>query len=233
RLDDDLGGIIGEETSAPAAVSGPDNLAYVIYTSGSTGRPKGVMGTHRNACKRLGWEGTGDGGTVYCQKTSANFLDAYWEVFQPLLAGGRMVIASAASSRDPRELMRIIGEEQVERLALVPSQLHSLLELVPSESEAPHLRMCMIGGEAVPSRLAAAFAERWPHAALLNVYGMAETWDVSWYDASRLVDGALVPIGRPLSNTQVHVLDREGRPAGVGIAGELYIGGAGLARGYR
>jgi acyl carrier protein len=119
-------------------------------------------------------------------------------------------------------------------LALVPSMLHSMLALPMDAAAGPsHLRMCMIGGDAVTTSLAEAFSARWPQASLLNVYGMAETWDVSWYDAGRLVDSPLVPIGRPISNTQVYVLDRDRQPAPIGVMGELYIGGVGLSRGYR
>jgi len=235
RLDADRAAIEREPDTAPLHAVHPDNLAYVIYTSGSTGRPKGVMGTHRNACKRLGWDAAeGGGGDVYCQKTSPNFLDAYWEVFMPLLQGGRTVIAGAEAARDPQALRRLLIERQVERLALVPSLLHAMLALPDDGSSSPScLRSCLIGGEAVTTDVAEAFGARWPQASLLNVYGITETWDVSWYDAGRLVDSPLVPIGRPLPNTQVYVLDRDGHPAAVGVMGELCVGGAGLSRGYR
>jgi amino acid adenylation domain-containing protein len=233
-LDAELSGIEGDADSAPADAARPDNLAYVIYTSGSTGRPKGVMGTHRNACKRLSWDALeGEGGKVYCQRTSLNFLDAYWEVFMPLLCGGRTVLVGPGVARDPLALTRLLGDCRVERLALVPSLLHSMLALPIDGAAGPsHLRMCMIGGDAVPSSLAEAFFDRWPQATLLNVYGMSETWDVSWYNAGRQTESTLVPIGRPISNTQVYVLDRHGQPAAIGVAGELHVGGTGLARGY-
>src|SRR3977135_4078301 len=90
-----------------------------------------------------------------------------------------------------------------------------------------HLRMCMIGGDAVTTSLAEAFSARWPQASLLNVYGMTEMWDVSCYDASRLVDGPQVPIGRPIANTQIYVLDRHGPPAPLAVGGERYVVGGG------
>jgi len=235
RLDADRGEIDCESEAAPSSAVRPDNLAYVIYTSGSTGRPKGVMGTHRNACKRLSWDAlAGEGGEVYCQKTSPNFPDAYWEVFMPLLQGGRTIIAGAETARDPQALTQLLIDRQVQRLALVPSLLHAMLALPEDAAAGPsHLRMCMIGGDAVTTSLAEAFSARCPQASLLNVYGMTEMWDVSCYDASRLVDSPLVTIGRPIANTQVYVLDRHGEPAPIGVGGELYIGGAGLSRGYR
>jgi amino acid adenylation domain-containing protein len=233
-LDADRAEIAACQDSIPNSGSQPDNLAYVIYTSGSTGQPKGAMGTHRNASKRLSWDVSLAGeGKIYCQKTSPHFLDAYWEVFMPLLRGGKTLVVPYEVARDPWTLRRVLTVHQVDRLALVPSMLHSILALsVDTAFQWPQLRVCMIGGEAVPVDLAEAFRLRLPEALLLNVYGMSETWDATWYDARRFADQRSIPIGRPLSNTRVYVLEGGLSPVPIGVGGELYIGGVGLARGY-
>jgi len=232
RLDMDRVEIAGEPATMPAGALHPDNLAYVIYTSGSTGKPKGVMGTHRNASNRLSWDAPGtDEGKIYCQKTKPNFPDAYWEVFMPLLRGGKTILVSEMVARDPWELTGALAVHQVDRLALVPSLLRPILGL-SQDRPLPQLRVCMIGGEEVPSSLVRAFRERVPTASLLNVYGMTETWDATWHDTKHCLDRSITPIGRPISNTQVYVLDANLRPLPIGVCGELCIGGVGLGRGY-
>ncbi|MCJ9736472.1 AMP-binding protein, partial [Bradyrhizobium sp. PRIMUS42] len=226
RLDDDLGGIIGEETSAPAAVSGPDNLAYVIYTSGSTGRPKGVMVAHTavvNFMTAMAGELSVSSDDVLMAVTPVSFDIAGLELFLPLLAGGRIVLASQAMTQDGRALGERLAEVGATMLQATPASWRMLLEIGWRSDGVKAL----CGGEALAPDLAAWLVSS--TATAWNLYGPTET--TIWSTARRLGAGMEVTIGRPIANTQVHVLDREGRPAGVGIAGELYIGGAGLARG--
>jgi amino acid adenylation domain-containing protein len=214
----------------------PDDVAYVMYTSGSTGQPKGVEGTHRGAVNRFAWMWSTypfAPGEIACQKTSLNFVDSIWELFGPLLRGIPTVVAPDPVVKDPLRLVDLLAEQRVSRIVMVPSLLRVLLETSQNLSERlPALRLWVTSGEAITVELARRFRAAMPNATLLNLYGSSEvSADVTWYEVTG-EEVSRIPIGRPIANTQVYVLDPVRQPVPVGIPGELYVGGLGLARGY-
>ncbi|MFG3497629.1 amino acid adenylation domain-containing protein [Streptomyces sp. NPDC047928] len=231
----------GEERApapeSPVAVPvHPDSAAYVIYTSGSTGRPKGVVVTHRAVAGQLAWTadrfGYGPDERVLHQY-STSFDPSVLEIFTPLLTGGTVVIARPDGHRDPAYLIELIRRERVTSVDLVPSLYGALL----AEDEAGEwwttVRRAFSGGEALPAPLARRWHER-TGVPLFNVYGPTEAviQVTSWEAGSGPEDGGTVPIGRPVWNTRLFVLDRYLRPVAAGEPGELYIAGGQLARGY-
>jgi len=215
--------------------------AYVLYTSGSSGRPKGVEGTHRGAMNRMRWMWERypfKAGEVCCQKTNVGFVDSVWEIFGPLLAGVPSVILPQEAVLDPEELLQILAEQRVTRIVLVPSLLRALLEHAPNlEARLPELKLWSSSGEVLTWELARRFRKGYPGATLLNIYGSSEVAaDVTWHEVREEEEDAQgtvsVPIGRPISNTQVYVLDRNRNAVPVGVRGEIYVGGDGLALGY-
>ncbi|HWS56835.1 MAG TPA: amino acid adenylation domain-containing protein, partial [Pyrinomonadaceae bacterium] len=215
-----------------------DNLAYVIYTSGSTGRPKGVMISHGAIGNRLLWMQEVfplSGGDRVLQKTSTSFDASVWELFVPLLAGAQLVMAKPYDHRDSAYLVRAVAERGVTVLQLVPSMLDLFLE-EPGVERCRGLRRMFCGGEAFPRKLRQRFFDLFNNTELINLYGPTESSIDATFWPCRRDAGAgrhgLVPIGRPLSNIRVHLLDPRLRPVPVGVAGELHIGGVGLARGY-
>ncbi|MEW5927966.1 MAG: amino acid adenylation domain-containing protein, partial [Gemmatimonadota bacterium] len=216
----------------------PENLAYVVYTSGSTGTPKGVLGTHRATVNRFAWMWSAypfAADEVCCQKTSLAFVDSVWEVFGPLLAGVPSVLVPDEDARDPQALAAALSRHGVTRIVLVPSLLRALLDGDLGET-CPRLRLVVSSGEALPAGLARRFADAVPGATLLNLYGSSEVAADSTHHALRPADAAAgehVPIGRPIWNTRVYVADAAAlEPVPTGAAGELYVAGDGLARGY-
>ena len=217
--------------------AGPDNVAYAIYTSGSTGLPKGVLGLHRGAINRFRWMWETypfEPGEVCCQKTALNFVDSIWETFGPLLRGLPLVVIPDAVLKDPATFVAALAESGVTRLVLVPSLLRVLLDTVPDlDRKLPRLKVWATSGEALSPELARRWRERLPGRTLLNIYGSSEvSADVTYHDLSISEDPWRVPIGRPIANTQVYLLDAHGEPVPVGVAGEVYVGGANLARCY-
>ncbi|HKB97973.1 MAG TPA: amino acid adenylation domain-containing protein, partial [Terriglobales bacterium] len=211
--------------------------AYVLYTSGSSGKPKGVEGTHRGAMNRMRWMWERypfEEGEVCCQKTNLGFVDSVWEIFGPLLAGIPSVILPQEAVLDPEELLQILAEHRVTRIVLVPSLLRMLLEHAPNlEERVPELKLWSCSGEVLTGELARRFRQGFPEATLLNIYGSSEVAaDVTWHEVGEEDVGATVPIGKPISNTQVYVLDENRNPVPVGVRGEIYVGGNGLALGY-
>ncbi len=211
----------------------PDHLVYVIYTSGSTGRPKGVMNHHRCLVNRLAWGrrawGMGADDAVLC-KTSLSFDGSVREVFLPLTVGGRVVMARPDGHKDPDYLVETIRRERISTVNLVPSMLQLLLEN-PDVGGCTALRRVLCGGEAMPGAVAKRFHERLPHVELHNLYGPSEAATAVSMRVGADARG-IVPIGRPIANTRVYLLDARGEPVAGGVTGELYIGGAGVARGY-
>ena len=225
------------ENDAPCLTT-PDDAAYVIYTSGTTGRPKGVVGLHRGALNRFAWMWQAYpfvDGEVCCQRTSLSFVDSVAEIFGPLLRGVPIYIASADAARDPRALVDSIAAHAVTRLVLVPSLLRDILALGDVlEHRLAGLRICVSSGEPLPAELARRFRARLPGTTLLNLYGSTEVAaDVTYYDTALLpADAASVPLGRPIANTQLYILDAALAPVPPNVPGDLYVGGDSLARGY-
>lgn len=234
RLDRDRDQIDRASASPPPAGPGATDLAYIIYTSGSTGRPKGVMISHGAICNRLLWMqesfplGAAD---RVLQKTPFSFDASVWELFCPLLAGACLVVARPGGHQDGEYLIQAVTAHGITVLQLVPSALRMLLEL-PGLEAAVGLERLFCGGEALSSDLVEAFRSR-SRARLINLYGPTEVAiDATFRPCHGPFAGATAPIGRPLANARVYLLDAELRPTPPGLSGELYVGGAGLARGY-
>ncbi|RJL31788.1 non-ribosomal peptide synthetase [Bailinhaonella thermotolerans] len=223
----------GAGSGAGADVS-PHNAAYAIYTSGSTGLPKGAVISHRAIVNRLRWTqrayGLGPGDAVL-QKTPVSFDVSVWEFFWPLITGARLVLAPPGAHRDPAALRDVIVKHDVTTVHFVPSMLEEFLAGARVE-DCASLRRVLCSGEELPARLARRLAERLPGAEVHNLYGPTEAAvDVSHWACHATV-GERVPIGHPVDNTRLHVLDERLEPVPVGVPGELHIGGVQLARGY-
>ena len=213
------------------------DLAYVIYTSGSTGRPKGVMGLHSATINRFAWMWDRypiKSGEVFCQKTSLSFVDSVWEIFGPLSCGVKTVIVPDNVVKDPRKLVEQLALEHVNRIVLVPSLLNAILDTHgPLQPLLPDVTHWFSGGEVLSSDLARRFYDRMDHGLLVNIYGSSEVAaDVTSYDVSEPPAFTSVSIGRPIDNSQTYILNRKLWPVPIGVAGELVVGGFGLARGY-
>ena len=233
-LDRDRARIEGESGRAPATEVSPENLAYVIYTSGSTGVPKGAMNEHRGVVNRLLWMQEEYGlaaGDAVLQKTPFSFDVSVWEFFWPLLAGARLVVARPEGHRDPAYLAELIRREEVTTLHFVPPMLQVFLEGADA-GRCRSVRRVVCSGEALPPELAERFFQVLPDAGLHNLYGPTEAAVDVTYRACVPGPGRSVPIGRPVANTQVYVLDPALNPVPVRVAGELYVGGVQVGRGY-
>ncbi|HEY7767793.1 amino acid adenylation domain-containing protein [Longimicrobium sp.] len=228
--------IAAESTRNLAEGAGPDSLAYVIYTSGSTGRPKGVMNQHRGVVNRLVWMQAQFGigaDDVVLQKTPFSFDVSVWEFFWPLQQGARLVKARPDGHRDPVYLRDVIEREGVTALHFVPSMLQPFVEAVEA-GRCASLRHVVCSGEALPPTLVERFYDRFAGPVVLtNLYGPTEAAvDVSCWTCPREDSSGVVPIGRPVWNTSLYVLDAALQPVPVGVPGELFIGGVQVARGY-
>ncbi len=233
---------IDEPASSTASGSVPgslprvelDDLAYVIYTSGSTGRPKGAMISHRAIVNRLFWMQDAFGLTPadrILQKTPFSFDVSVWEFFWPLLFGAELVVAEPEGHRDSAYLVRTIVERAITTIHFVPSMLQLFLE-DPRAGDCTSLVRVICSGEALPRALQDRFFERLD-AELHNLYGPTEAAvDVSAWACDPDSDLPFVPIGRPIANTQLHIVDEHMQPVPVGTAGELCIGGVQVAHGY-
>jgi amino acid adenylation domain-containing protein len=230
--------IRGESARNPSLSLASYERAYVMYTSGSSGSPKGVEGTHRGAINRFAWMWRAypfQPGEICCQKTNLGFVDSVWEIFGPLLAGVPNVIIPQEAVYDPEELLRALAGHGVTRIVLVPSLLRTLLDHAPSlNARVPELKLWSCSGEVLSVELAKRFLAAFPEATLLNIYGSSEVAaDVTCHSVSEqdLRVGS-VAIGRPISNTQVYLLDEYLNPVPIGIRGQILVGGDGLALGY-
>ncbi|WP_286619207.1 amino acid adenylation domain-containing protein [Variovorax sp. J22R115] len=232
-VDSDAGGD-GGEGLAPVELRG-ENLAYVIYTSGSTGVPKGVMIPHRAIGNHMRWMaqrlplGPGD---AVLQKTPCGFDASVWEFYAPLIAGARLVLAAPRRHADPAYLLRVVREQAVTVLQMVPTLLHLLVDH-PDFARCPSLRRILSGGETLSADLARRAAAT--GAEVYNLYGPTEaTIDATYcrWQGSAATSAANVPIGTPIANMRAYVLDAAGEPVPTGVAGELCLAGLGLALGY-
>jgi amino acid adenylation domain-containing protein len=233
-LDSDWKTIATKSEKNPVTEATARNLAYILYTSGSTGQPKGVMVEHRGLCNAINWiiqtlELTAEDRCLL--KTPITFDAAGRELFPPLLTGGRLVIAEADGHRDSRYLAEMIRSARISIFHCVPSLLQFLVE-EPAFDGSLALRAVMCGGEALPTQVVTRFQRR-SKAKLYNVYGPTETIIDSTYWLCEEANGrSLIPIGRPIPNARIYILDNALRPLPIGVAGHMYIGGVGLARGY-
>jgi amino acid adenylation domain-containing protein len=233
-LDADWLTIASESVENLANVVGPDNLAYLIYTSGSTGKPKGAMNTHAGICNRLLWMQD-----IYqltpadrvLQKTPFSFDVSVWEFFWPLMTGARLVVARPGGHQDSGYLVRLIAEQRITTIHFVPSMLQIFLE-EQGLARYTCLKRVICSGEALSFDLQERFFARLD-AELHNLYGPTEAAvDVTFWVCKPENGLRIIPIGRPIANTQMYILDAWLQPVPIGVAGELHIGGVGLARGY-
>ncbi|MEH2283681.1 MAG: amino acid adenylation domain-containing protein [Nostoc sp.] len=237
-LDIDKDEIAQQNPENPISTLKADNLAYIIYTSGSTGTPKGVLGTHRGTVNGLHWLWKTypfTSGEICCQKTAISFVDSVWEIFAPLLQGIPTVIISNPTLLDPQVFIETLAHHKVTRIILVPSLLRLLLDNYSHLiNKLAQLKLWITSGEALSVKLVKTFQELIPFAKLINLYGSSEvSANATYYDTSLLPEKAnSVPIGRPIDNTQIYVLNRDLQPTPVGVIGELYVSGDGLAKGY-
>lgn len=219
--------------AAPWADPAPSDAAYVIYTSGSTGEPKGVVIEHRAIVNRLLWMREHYGIRAddrVLQKTPATFDVSVWEFFLPLLCGATLMVAGPDAHRDPTELARLIRGHGITTAHFVPSMLDAFL--AAPASAGLQLRRVFTSGEALDASLRDRFHGR-VQAELHNLYGPTEAAvDVSYWPASAQDRSRPVPIGFPVWNTRLYVLDARMQPVPIGVAGDLYLGGVQLARGY-
>ncbi len=211
-----------------------DNLVYVIYTSGSTGQPKGAMNTHAAIRNRLLWMQQ-----AYCltetdrvmQKTPFSFDVSVWEFFWPLLNGACLVVAQPEGHKDSAYLVRLVIEQNVTTMHFVPPMLQVFVE-EQGVDRCKSLKRVICSGEALPFDLQQRFFARLG-AELHNLYGPTEaSVDVTFWPCQRECQWRFVPIGRPIANIRIYLLDRHLQPVPVGVPGELHIGGVGLGRGY-
>ncbi|RYY79235.1 MAG: amino acid adenylation domain-containing protein [Moraxellaceae bacterium] len=225
----------------------PQHPAYIIYTSGTTGRPKGVLVSHEAIMNRLDWmqhEYRLNPNDVILQKTPCSFDVSVWEFFWAYLVGAKLVMAGVDAHRDPEQLVEAISRYGVTTLHFVPSMLaiftSTLTEqYLPAQLTALPLRQVFCSGEALTKVQAQAFSASFTQARLHNLYGPTEaavdvTYRPAYGDFNTKLGqgGASVPIGRPVWNTQLRILDQYLRPVPVGVSGELYLSGIQLAMGY-
>ncbi len=234
ELQSELDAESGEDFDSGTTVA---NAAHVLYTSGSTGRPKGVISSHAASLNRFAWMWHAypfSKGEVCCQKTSLSFVDSIWEVFGPLLRGVPLLIVPREVVKDPQLLLATLAQNKVSRLVLVPSLLRVILEAAgQSQPQLSNLRYCVCSGETLSRQLAASFRKTLPATTLINLYGSSEVAaDVTCYEVNGSEGLNEIPIGRPIANTQAYVLDHKLQLAAVGVPGEIFVGGEGLARGY-
>lgn len=231
----------GVDTKQPEGPR-PDDPAYILYTSGSTGRPKGVVVSHRAIVNRLLW--MQDHYPLGCndsvlQKTPCGFDVSVWEFFWPLMVGATLVMAPPNAHRDPEQLLSLIVDYHIHTLHFVPSMLATFMESVeamPHDRRWQSLRQVFCSGEALPTQLARRW-EQHTQVPLHNLYGPTEAAiDVTAYPAFGAslarVTGSSVPIGYPVWNTRLYIVDERLQPVPVGVAGELFLAGVQLADGY-
>jgi len=224
----------GYPSEDPQVACNPENLAYVIYTSGSTGLPKGAGNAHRALTNRLAWMQQAYGLTpadTVLQKTPFSFDVSVWEFFWPLMVGARLVVAAPGDHRDPARLVELINREQVSTLHFVPSMLQAFLQNADVH-RCTSLTRIVCSGEALPVEAQLQVFNKLPGAGLYNLYGPTEAAIDVTHWTCRDEGRDSVPIGEPIANLATYILDSALNPLPVGVAGELYLGGVGLARGY-
>ncbi|NEP72552.1 amino acid adenylation domain-containing protein, partial [Okeania sp. SIO2G5] len=235
-LDSNWDTIANQSIDNPVIEVTPDNLAYVIYTSGSTGKPKGTMIIHRGVVNYLSWctkayqVKEGNGVPV---NSSIGFDATVTAFFSPLLTGKEMILLPEDNEIEAlKELL--CSQNNLSLVKLTPAHLQILNTLIPPEKASDETRAFIIGGEALPATTVSFWSNNAPETKLINEYGPTETvvgccvYQVKPEDSLKEV----IPIGSPIANTQLYILDKHQQPVPLGVPGELYIGGAGLARGY-
>ncbi|MFP4416239.1 MAG: amino acid adenylation domain-containing protein [Chitinispirillaceae bacterium] len=227
-----------DEIPAPTTVSiRPDDLAYLMYTSGSTGIPKGARIPHRQLINWLSnmetrWPFADD--EMIVQKTTIAFAVSVKEIFAGLLNGCPLIFIDTETVKDPSLFVDALRKCNASRVNLVPSHMQSVLAYMKKTGiTLPSLRYCFTAGEPLTAEIVLLFRSVIPQARLLNNYGCTELNDIAYYDATDFDDAqGFVPVGRPIQNTKIYVLDRQGRPVPEGVPGEAHVASAGMALGY-
>jgi amino acid adenylation domain-containing protein len=212
-----------------------NSLAYVLYTSGSTGQPKGVASQHGGMINRIAAQEAIEpfsADDVGCQKTSIGFVDSIFEILGPLCYGRPLVIVPSVVAKDAQQLASFIERERITRLITVPSLAQAMLEDIQAADHLNGLRSWTLSGEELKAPLLRKLQQALPSCSFINIYGSTEVTADATYYVSRRFEGDQVPIGRPIANTQVYVLNSQLNPVPIGVRGEIYVGGAGVARGY-
>jgi len=233
-VDRETEAISQESSDNPVVAINPDNLAYVLYTSESAGKPLGAMNTHKSLCNRLLWMqdtfclGWGD---RLLQKTPFSFDVSVWELFWPLICGATLVVAKPGGHQDSAYLVNLINTHYITTIAFVPSMLQVFLE-DPEVESCTSLQRVMCSGETLSFDLQERFFSRLG-CQLHNLYTPTEAGiDVTHWQCEPDRDLNIVPIGKPIANTQIYVLDAELQPVPFRVPGELHIGGVQVGRGY-
>ncbi|WP_432093148.1 amino acid adenylation domain-containing protein [Streptomyces sp. bgisy100] len=224
-----------EDDSAPVRDLSPDSPVYMIYTSGSTGRPKGVVNRHVSLFNRLWWMQEAFGLTAedrVLQKTPFSFDVSVWEFFWPLMFGARIVVARPGGHRDADYMKRVVHDRRITTVHFIPSILNVFLEEEELGAYCGSLRRVICSGEALPFKAVEKFTATLD-CGLHNLYGPTEAAiDVSHWPCTPDYPGSVVPIGKPIANIRLYVMDRQQQLQPIGVPGELCIGGVGVAAGY-
>ena len=235
-LDSNWNAIANQSTENPLSGVTPENLAYVIYTSGSTGKPKGTMIIHAGVVNYLSWcteayqVKEGNGVPV---NSSIGFDATITALFSPLLTGKKVILLPETDEIEALSQF-LCSQSNLSLVKLTPAHLQILNTLIPTEKASSQARAFITGGEALPAKTVSSWSNNAPETKLINEYGPTETvvgccvYQLKPEDSFK----EIVPIGRPIANTQLYILDQHQQPVPIGVAGELHIGGAGLARGY-
>ncbi|QXE24305.1 amino acid adenylation domain protein [Richelia sinica FACHB-800] len=235
-LDSEWEKIAANSQENPVCTTTIDNLIYTIYTSGSTGKPKGVMIPHQGILNQLLWRQETfklNANDKVLQTISFSFDPSVWQIFWPLCCGAQLILARPGGHQDPSYLVQVIAKQKITVIALVPSLLRVLLE-EPSIKNCRCLRHIFCGGEPLPIELIEYFFERLNlNHVLHNCYGPTEaSIDATFWTCQRQIKYTTAPIGRPITNTQIYILNENLQHVSTGEIGELHIGGISLARGY-
>ncbi|HSE16100.1 MAG TPA: amino acid adenylation domain-containing protein [Pyrinomonadaceae bacterium] len=233
-LDGNLDELATENTGNPRTEVADENLCYVIYTSGSTGQPKGAMLHHRGVRNRLLWGITDyqlGAGDVVLHKTPLTFDVSVWEIFAPLLSGARLLIAKPGGHQDTAYQLDLMAREKVTHVDYVPTMLEVLLESEGLD-QCDNLKIVTAAGEALTRELRDRFYSQ-TKSKLYNLYGPTEaSLAVTYWVCLAEGEERVIPIGRPMSNVKIYILDKQLQPVPIGVAGELHIGGVAPGRGY-
>ncbi|MDA0939119.1 MAG: amino acid adenylation domain-containing protein, partial [Proteobacteria bacterium] len=232
---DDYDDYVSKLTTSLDIATSPHALAYLIYTSGSTGKPKGVGVEQHALVNHMQWMMNQyfDGAKPYMlQRTSSNFDASVWEVFLPLLMAGKVVVTRGEVLKSPPEFKKAIHLHLIDTIQLVPS----LINLLNEENVFKNLKVkrFFVGGERLTHEHISVISSQNPQCLVCNLYGPTEATIqvLTWRYKGGLDSLSVIPIGKPISNTEVYILDRNLNQIPIGAIGELYIGGVGLARGY-